>query len=76
MCHAAKGPWIVEIVETGEFGEFVFSSKAPAAVVAATPPGLDSPPASSCIPDMAQWRMESEANDDVVLSPNEGSAEE
>ena len=66
---------MVEIVETGEFGEFVFSSTAPAAIVAATPPGPDSPPASGYIPNAAEWRIEAEAND-VILSPNEGSAEE
>ena len=62
-------------METGEFGEFVFSSTAPAAIVAATPRGLDSPAASGYIPNAAEWRIEAEAND-VILSPNEGSAKE
>ena len=58
-----------------ETGEIVFSSTAPAATVAAEPPSPDSPPASNCNPAAAKWRIDAVANE-VVLSPEEGSAEE
>ena len=67
-----KEPWIVEVEETGEI---VFSSTAPAGIVAAEPPSPDSPPASNCNWIAARWRIDAEAND-VVLAPEEGSAEE
>ena len=67
-----KEPWIVEVEETGEI---VFSSTAPAGIVTAEPPSPDSPPASNCKWIAARWRIDAEAND-VVLAPEEGSAEE